>query len=596
MGQGQSLQSPTLPSREEILKRTNNGKTLIKDIFSWMVYQADIKEFYSLANPDHCSKYIFITANALDALFKKIQLEPQEGQKGMIYLQKAQFLTNPEEPQLKEARKLLCTKLAFFYVRIFQIFAALALSVLDVDTASEGKLINVIGQLRQSDQYIPLFGKQQGGALSQSRFLPKAFEDFRPYLKETQKENIYEILGTEQTLYLKLSQKEETDTLKLLYLRKSSQLNKLLRVESDIKVEKTNDDKLLSVYLINIHDVEDNSSLREDIKIKFVYSNIDRSWKDSSTNDPINIRLFEVFEEYIYEDVLLGKKYRNLLKQKQQTRKNTNYKNRNTGKYNSYTRRDDYGRSKAYNFQEASRSVQEGLHTKMLLESFNPPPKAHCIARSLQLLSESGLQAKFPAEVYSSICKTKFLTDSRSLPVADSGIDKEVGIYALSQLFYDVIRESMPAISEKTREQQQAFTKKMAFVFEEKKDEQKQFSQIKNKLPSGICDEKSKDRILKITNRDLIFKLRDTVRKMIDQQISHTANVVLLLKKMFLLPIKPGDRLEIHPNVRRLGMQEVNRLAQEARNLLIAYYENCEIFYRIGVQHIQNNKSLVTVV
>jgi hypothetical protein len=83
---------------------------------------------------------------------------------------------------------------------------------------------------------------------------------------------------------------------------------------------------------------------------------------------------------------------------------------------------------------------------------------------------------------------------------------------------------------------------------------------------------------------------------MINYQINHTANVVKVLRKLFLLPIESGKPLAIHPNVRKNGMEEVNKVAVEARNLLIEYYSQCEILYRSGAEVLVANKQHVTAV
>jgi hypothetical protein len=117
-----------------------------------------------------------------------------------------------------------------------------------------------------------------------------------------------------------------------------------------------------------------------------------------------------------------------------------------------------------------------------------------------------------------------------------------------------------------------------------------------NKIPSGICDKDTTGRTLKIKNRELIRELRDTTRKMVTYQINHTANAVKILRKLFLLPVDSGKSLQIHPRVLKFGMKEVNTIAQEARNLLVDYYSQCEILYRSGAEVIAAKKPLVTLV
>jgi hypothetical protein len=89
--------------------------------------------------------------------------------------------------------------------------------------------------------------------------------------------------------------------------------------------------------------------------------------------------------------------------------------------------------------------------------------------------------------------------------------------------------------------------------------------------------------------------MRQYARKMIDYQVNHTANVVKVLKKLFLIPVKQGMSLQIHPNVAKYGIEEVNRVGEEARNLLVEYYSQCEGMYRQAVEVVGQNKKLISV-
>jgi hypothetical protein len=83
---------------------------------------------------------------------------------------------------------------------------------------------------------------------------------------------------------------------------------------------------------------------------------------------------------------------------------------------------------------------------------------------------------------------------------------------------------------------------------------------------------------------------------MIEYQINHTANASRILRKLFLLPLESGKPLQIHPNVLKGGMDEVNSIAEEARNLLVDYYSQCEVLYRSGAEIIAANKALTTTI
>ena len=110
MGQASSS---SLPSKQEILQKTRGGRDIVNMVFDYMVRKTTLRELYALANPEECKKYIFLTADALDVMFKRIDLEPKEKDKGTIYFQKVEELTKPhtsEDPRGKQ-RKDICLKL-----------------------------------------------------------------------------------------------------------------------------------------------------------------------------------------------------------------------------------------------------------------------------------------------------------------------------------------------------------------------------------------------------------------------------------------------------------------------------------------------------
>jgi hypothetical protein len=567
MGQ---TQSASIPSKEEILRRTKNGKTLVNDIFVWMVEQTELRELYLLANPVHCKKYIFLTADALSTLFHKIDLEPRQGKQGQIYLAKVDRVVNPpKDSGLLKTRETICLRLAFLYVRIFQIFAALALSVLDVNPESETRLASNMQRLRQLDQ-LPLFGQaQRGGALGASKPLPSFFEPLRAYLNEVPADTRYYRIGSTA-----------------IYVEYGSPLDGRLPIiyqYDDVKPGQKPATKKIRAYL----GVEVRGSGDE---LYLTLSNITKS--DGIREDDVRIHLTRRMIGNVFRD-----------KKSQEIPTAILYQLQKIARGERTSRDEDptdvYDRQRAVQqLERETGEVAQGLHTKTLLDAFRQaqPPKAHCVARALQLVSDSGLQSAFPAEVYSQLCKTKFMTSTFSLPEADHRITREVGIYALAQLFYDTIRESAPAMSERTADQYKAFIAKLKFVFEEAKDSKvSSIDEVKSRLPTGVCAG-IQDRTLQIKNREVIRLLRDRVRQMITYQIQHTANVVTLLRKLFLLPIETGKSLAINPRVLQYGMEEVSRVGEEARNLLIEYYSHCETLYRSGAEVLAANKSVLRVV
>ena len=566
---GAAASTPSgLPSKEIILAKTKGGRDIVNQILDWMISKTSLRELYSLANPSMCQKYIFLTADALDILFKKIELEPREGKKGVIYFQKVEELTKSptsDDPRGRQ-RKVICLRLAFLYVRIFQVFASLSLSVLDVDPQSEIKFYDNLSKTRGYDDNVPLFGRpqQRGGALSLSSYLPDFMEVLRSSLEAVPSEpSYYKFTGSR--LFVDIRNISTDDTVRCIYQYSGSK-----KITCRLGVSMSMDREIE----INLSAIVDNRGKRiEDILIRFKKQAIGDIYRDTRTRRPIGEALESIFQKIASSE--------------------KDYDDKDG------LEKDPYRRQGEAQGQAQAQGASEGLHTKLLLEAFRQtmPVKAHCVSRAIQLLSDSGLKSAVPTEIYSSICKTKFLSDNHSLPQADNRLTQSISIYALAQLFYDTLKESTPAIGVETRDQYNAFLKKMKFVFEDSSTTQPQtLDDVKNRLPVGVCDAQSRDKLLKVKNHETIRQLRSIASRMINYQITHTANVVKVLKKLFLLPIESGKPLAIHPNVRKNGMEEVNKIAVEARNLLIEYYSQCEILYRSGAEVLVANKQMITVV
>jgi hypothetical protein len=592
MGQAQSA---TIPSKEEILKRTKSGSDLVNELFQWMISQASIRDFYLMANPVHCKKYIMLTADVLNKVFYKIDVIPKEGPKGTIYFRKADVL-NPQDKSdpLYKHREINCLRLAFLFVRIFQVFAALSLTILDVDPQLESKLLGDITRLRETEN-LPLFGPRQrggsisGGALDAKKPLPISFEALRTSLSEIPlNPNYYKFSGTQ--IYIEYGAVGPDGSLPVKYDFSSTKNGRKERrsIEGRIAVERRGTDSI-AIQLFNLRQ-RIGSDLKdiEDMTVNFSRLSIEDIFRDrGSRSIPEGL-------DHAFRKLAIGERER-------EDTKEVDY-------YDRYRNKgiDRKEKGSLSQFEKNIGAVAEGLHTQTIVSAFTraTPPKAHCISRALQLISDSGLQSQFPKEIYSHLCKTKFMVETRSLPPANERITKEAGIYALAQLFYDTLKESTPIISSATQEQYKAFLQKMKFVFEESKDSKLSLNTLKgnpldtivNKVPSSTCTKDTLDKTFKTSNRDTIRLLRDNVRKMITYQINHTANVTSLLRKLFLLPVESGKALQIHPRVLKNGMEEVNNIAEEARNLLIEYYSQCEILYRSGAEIIGDNKSVFTTI
>jgi hypothetical protein len=156
--------------------------TVLNFILREMFSRADLVDIYSLADPNRCSKYIVVAADALETLFVKIRLEPAATKEGTLYFQSIEGLakgTSVAAVDAQAKQRLYCKQIAFFFVRIFQTFAALTLTILDSELPAvdpSDTLPDEVRQQRRATFIDPksflsvtqAAAKQRGGALSEN--------------------------------------------------------------------------------------------------------------------------------------------------------------------------------------------------------------------------------------------------------------------------------------------------------------------------------------------------------------------------------------------------------------------------------------------
>jgi len=120
-----------------------NAPAVLNFILREMFRRADLIDIYSLADKDRCSRYVVAGADALEQLFIKINVHPERGKDGALYFQSLDGLRTAMPRALVEKQRTYCIELSFFFIRIFQIFGALTLSMFDT-TIPVGEPVEVI--------------------------------------------------------------------------------------------------------------------------------------------------------------------------------------------------------------------------------------------------------------------------------------------------------------------------------------------------------------------------------------------------------------------------------------------------------------------
>ena len=128
---GQSIQMPETLTHDILFKATHTTRTIMDKIFEYMLKEVTVRDFLALSNPKECNKYVLFKANMLNNMFYELQLEPTKDNKGVLAFRSIKDLVHPPTEKELIHKQSLCLTLSYFYTRIFQIYGALALTLID---------------------------------------------------------------------------------------------------------------------------------------------------------------------------------------------------------------------------------------------------------------------------------------------------------------------------------------------------------------------------------------------------------------------------------------------------------------------------------
>jgi len=129
---------------------------LMNRILEFILRNADLADMISLATDDGCKKWLIIAESRITELFDKVKIKP-EAKDGVLYLKKLNVLE--KEASKGGINKVYCKLLAFFFIRLFQIVGALALSVLDTQIPNSNYLESSTLEIPER-RGVPFFPKE----------------------------------------------------------------------------------------------------------------------------------------------------------------------------------------------------------------------------------------------------------------------------------------------------------------------------------------------------------------------------------------------------------------------------------------------------
>lgn len=646
MGTGPSSLGGTL-SREKLLEGTKVTRQIVDIIFEYLMENIKLRDFYSLSSPDKCRRYVLFTANTLYSKFIQVQVQPQKGKDGVIWFRSVSDLTNPpkssigsdplKDPQLQQQK--LCLQLAYFYVRILQIYGALALTLIDdskfmVDHGytrgiftspvieQPGKLPYYAAGPKKEYTLGPQKQRMSGGGLYD-------IKSYRPIeIREISRLELFQCLHTvlyttpgviidtdrrDKSYWIKFTKKPEDQTEEgpgtILTIRQMERQDGKKVQEGKLTLESGRNNAVIYVTAtpeystsgsLNAVELKFNPNVRVHIngRDQTLYNFLDSKIKHNftfiydgvQTIHDVDIILWKVMIDRRKEPIEIGlqefilqvwDRIKILIK---------------SGQIDI----DKISEITPTQFVEDREAIQH-LKIQPIIDGMTRKRKfGHCVGRALQLLttipSLSGIR-DMNSKATSSICDLKFSRDYIDTPTGVS-LSDSASISSLANLFYDTVTVGYPradlTIGGETMSEYVTFIKQMSELFMDKsfadadiiRRPDDALKDIKAKQ-SGACDKDNRKIIL--DNKFAMTFVYPHVLELFRTQLVHASNCAKIFAQLFDIR-KEGEqyKVRIHPNVIAKGIDEVNRLAKITRNVLITYYSNCETVYVKGVMNIEN--------
>ena len=586
-------------TRQQLLDATKDNRQFVQKLFQAMTAQLTQEDLLKLGDQRTCNKYVFLMADTIQKLFDQLKIQPgRDKTSGIIYFQKVEKLTE-RSPETKT----YCLEIAYYYIRIFQIFGALALSILDDPAA--GVTLSEAGYTEPPVRTGFGFGHRPsvpglkyamlGGADPST--MDKAARPWRLLSNDVEEKEVVNIGGRPFDVF-KFSENNDLWLIPELARHNLRYENSSERIygKAAISLVKSTFPQQIRITITN-WDLTVTSKTQQSVinsKIAKVEKYIVASrpddtsdWKVGSTSlaeaivakfDEM-LRLAEEIEldpRKVIPAIALAKPLRAV------------------GAPGTPGAPALYGVA-------AGETAQRQLQTKYILDTMKQlagqKTTSFCVARALQLLNAPTLfSPRSITTARSGVCLASFDKLPLSVPVAGTPISRVPGLRALDQLYHDAPHldaRDGTAVDVSDPVQYQEMLKILAAAFTGKVPAKlSTMDAILAKTPD--CATAAAKHYLKLTDPKAIKEVIGIVHQMFGRQLAHTRRVIQFLTKKLVYIYKEGGgtRVSLHPNILKGGISEVNKLSAEARGILIDYYKGCEDLYQMGLQKVLASRGL----
>lgn len=624
MGVTQSV--PSVLTHDKLYELTKDTRGVMNVLLDYMLKEITVRDFLLLSNPQECKKYVMFMANNLYKYFYELKILPTKDKRGVIAFRPVKELTSLPEDVDKE-KQSLCLVLAYFYTRIFQIYGALALTLIDdASYMSESGLLS-LGESGEKGLLPPGYRQYTtfGGAALSSASLGD-FNFIKSYLKDeydTDRGFLTKYIGEGTTQGIVYFQKQT---------REVEQTGKVaLTSGSDIKVQR-------GVFSIGYRGAKGYAYLdvyarKEEIgsqNVKFQFGKLRYYPGGKDGKQEVELGSDVIPKKTIIIEAVMSPLEDALVYKIRDATESTDineYFSNIFSKVVPFVKKLYEGKATTSGISPSAVALSEvgtaeELRMARIIQNLTKTkPLGHCIARSIQLLRNLPLKGE-PGVSY--ICKAKFFESSvtsgtgdkttitrSGIPEPGTTLDHSPGMAALSQLFYDTVVIGSPKLvmsskpgpggKPSTLQQYVIFMKNLARLFGDEKDESGIMKSddtirlaglkgLKNKRDKSLCGILDGDITVPSTVVGSVYSI---VNQMFKDQLAHSARCGVIFKELFnLVRDKASGRflISLNDSIIKNGLPEIERVNFKARELLVNYYTNCETKYLMGMKLVLDAK------
>ncbi len=604
MGQGSSLAS----GAQGYSQRAQLARQLPDQILTFFFSNTDLVDLINLSSLEACSRYIFTTSQGLNTLFQELKVQPERGKQGeILFVPVTKAIPIPSKAggdqqayfERKKERDRMCMEVSYYYVRIFQIYAALALTTLNADPLRRSLSLRPSTGPARGPTTAPLLS---GGALRQTTF----DESFKKVLVKIKDSPFGSLSGF-------ISKDSGRNTLSFDYPKSHTEFNIYFDIDSLSFASKSETTANAVIFGDEINQqisvsctVSDSNKNRVELKfdgklVLILERQLSGNWRALSP-DGVEDNILELLDDFIKNVYTFVKKVPGAA-----GRKNAGLPSAPSSSYTSTSTATSSSSIPGVALGTASASITgyEKYDTikKLFQDRYNGKdfPKAFCVARAMTLLmpifQEELVSKNLP--YYSQICRNNYDFETTEVQMPKHPKTPAGNLYfrSLVALYYDDFRMTNP---EKPPEFYQTETGRselrrdsaiLAKLYNIEKEPETFLESSSQFKAFPLCGGTGQqDRLIEINDKNFVATLhRNVVSQMLAFQEEHAKRVNTLLSRMFDIRTKTQngkkvvESMKLTAEIKNGGRAAIDAIGREARALLKDYYWKSEAYFFKGM-------------